>query len=139
MTERPSGLERKSANPKKDHKGFQVPSPTDCGRVEIPGVPLMTETEIRTLLLTRLAARLGVDPSSLDPRESFSSYGLDSAGAIGLISEMSDALGMELSPTLIWAHPTPAEMARHLAVGDTAPAVSTSSRPTAPVDEPVAV
>ncbi|HKV08228.1 MAG TPA: acyltransferase domain-containing protein [Thermoanaerobaculia bacterium] len=99
----------------------------------------MTETEIRTLLLTRLAVRLGVDPGSLDPQESFSSYGLDSAGAIGLISEMSDALGMDLSPTLIWAHPTPAEMARHLAVGDTAPAVSTSSRPTAPVDEPVAV
>jgi acyl transferase domain-containing protein/acyl carrier protein len=99
----------------------------------------MTESEIRTLLLAELAARLGVDPGELDPKESFSSYGLDSAGAIGLISEISDVLGMDLSPTLIWAHPTPAEMARHLAVGDTAPAVSTSSRLSAPVDEPIAV
>lgn len=100
----------------------------------------MTETEIRTLLTTKLAARLGIDPASLDPQESFSRYGLDSAGATGLIAELSAELGIPLSPTLVWAHPTPEELARHLARGETAPSAP-AVRPVraAATAEPIAI
>ncbi|HSK76188.1 MAG TPA: type I polyketide synthase, partial [Thermoanaerobaculia bacterium] len=100
----------------------------------------MTETDLRTLLTTKLAARLGIDPASLDPKESFSRYGLDSAGATGLIAELSAELGIPLSPTLVWAHPTPEELARHLARGERAPSAP-AVRPVraAATAEPVAI
>ncbi len=97
---------------------------------------LPSESDLRDLLVTRLAARLGVDPSAIDPRESFQSHGLDSSGSVGFIADLSAALGRTLSPTLIWAHPTPEALARFLAGGDSAPA--RVARSTA-ADEPIAV
>src|SRR5436305_5888375 len=96
----------------------------------------MTGAEILTLLAARFAARLGVDQGSLDLRASFHSYGLDSAGATGLIAELAAELGRTLSPTLIWSHPTPEALARFLAGGDSA-----RSRParSAAADEPIAI
>jgi acyl transferase domain-containing protein/acyl carrier protein len=73
-----------------------------------------TESDLRDLLTSRLAARLRLDPAELDRRERFSRYGLDSAGATALIAELSATLGRDLSPTLIWAHPSVEELARHL-------------------------
>ncbi|HEV7508687.1 MAG TPA: acyltransferase domain-containing protein [Thermoanaerobaculia bacterium] len=90
----------------------------------------------RDLLASKLAARLGVDPSAIDPRESFQSHGLDSSGSVGFIADLSAALGRTLSPTLIWAHPTPEALARFLAGGDSEPA--RVARSTA-ADEPIAV
>jgi acyl transferase domain-containing protein/acyl carrier protein len=94
------------------------------------------ESTLRTLLAAKLAARLGIDPSGLDPRESFSQQGLDSVGATALIAELSAALGRELSPTLVWAHPTIEALARHLSGGDNAPVQSFSRRP---AHEPIAI
>src|SRR6185436_13557413 len=96
-----------------------------------------TESALRDLLAARLAARLGLDPAELDLRERFSRYGLDSAGAMGLVAELSAELGRELSPTLVWAHPSVGELARHLAgTGEThAPALRTAR----PADEPIAI
>jgi len=96
-----------------------------------------TESALRDLLAARLAARLGLDPAELDLRERFSRYGLDSAGAMGLVAELSAELGRELSPTLVWAHPSVEELARHLAgTGEThAPALRTAR----PADEPIAI
>jgi acyl transferase domain-containing protein/acyl carrier protein len=73
-----------------------------------------TESDLRDLLTSRLAARLRLDPAELDRRERFSRYGLDSAGATALIAELSSTLGRDLSPTLIWAYPSVDELARHL-------------------------
>ncbi|HYX26694.1 MAG TPA: sigma-70 family RNA polymerase sigma factor, partial [Thermoanaerobaculia bacterium] len=77
----------------------------------------LSESDLRALVAARLAARLGVDPGGLDLRASFHSYGLDSAGATGLIAELAAELGRTLSPTLIWSHPTPEALARFLAGG----------------------
>jgi acyl transferase domain-containing protein/acyl carrier protein len=83
-----------------------------------------------------LAARLGVEPRDIDPRESFQSHGLDSSGSVGFIADLSAALGRTLSPTLIWAHPTPEALARFLAGGNSDP-VRTSRSTVA--DEPIAI
>ncbi len=103
----------------------------------------VTEARLRAVLVARLAGRLGIEPSALDPQERFSRYGLDSAGATGLIAELSEELGRTLSPTLIWAYPTVEELARHLAAGESAalrtagPAGLAQARRS--VDEPIAI
>jgi len=91
--------------------------------------------DLHDLLVARLAARLGVEPGEIETQESFQSQGLDSSGSVGFIADLSAALGRTLSPTLIWAHPTPAALARFLA-GDSGPV--RAARPTA-ADEPIAV
>ncbi|HEX4964089.1 MAG TPA: acyltransferase domain-containing protein [Thermoanaerobaculia bacterium] len=95
-----------------------------------------SESALRTLLAAKLAARLGVDPESLDLQESFQAHGLDSTGAVGLVAELSAALGRTLSPTLIWAHPNPEALARFLAGGDSGPVRPGRS---AAADEPIAI
>ncbi len=102
----------------------------------------MNESEIRGVLTERLAARLKIDARDLDPRERFSRYGLDSAGATALIAELSAELGRTLSPTLVWAHPSVDELARHLAAGDTAPVASVAAGwppRTARTEDPIAI
>lgn len=103
-----------------------------------------TESDLRDLLTARLAARLRLDPAELDRRERFSRYGLDSAGATALIAELSATLGRDLSPTLIWAHPSVEELARHLAgAGESGEVIAASTpvqRVSAPSDsEPIAI
>ena len=91
--------------------------------------------DLHDLLAARLATRLGVEPGEIDLQQSFQSLGLDSSGSVGFIADLSAALGRTLSPTLIWAHPTPAALARFLA-GDSGP--SRAARFTT-ADEPIAV
>ena len=71
-------------------------------------------------LAARLAARLGLDPAEIDPREPFESYSLASAEAISLSGEIEEWLGRSLSPTLFYTHPTIAALAEHLADPDSA-------------------
>lgn len=82
-----------------------------------------------------MATRLRIDPCEIDLRERFNRQGLDSAGATALIAELSAELNRPLSPTLMWAHPSVEELARHLAGGSTArtapAAVSRTSEPIA--------
>ncbi|HSS49942.1 MAG TPA: type I polyketide synthase, partial [Thermoanaerobaculia bacterium] len=91
---------------------------------------------LRDLLASQLAARLGVDPSAIDPRESFQSHGLDSSGSVGFIADLAAALGRTLSLTLIWAYPTPEALARFLEGGNSAP---TRAARSSAADEPIAV
>ena len=103
----------------------------------------MTEATLRDWLAGHLGARLGLDPAELDRRERFSRYGLDSAGATGLVAELSAALGRELSPTLIWAYPSVEELARYLAGASETPvrevAAAAVARTQRPADEPIAI
>jgi acyl carrier protein len=45
----------------------------------------------------------------------FTRMGLDSANSVFLIVELEDWLGLELTPDLVFEHPTISELARHLA------------------------
>jgi acyl-CoA synthetase (AMP-forming)/AMP-acid ligase II/acyl carrier protein len=78
------------------------------------GAPL-SATAIRAILRSRLGARIGLPPERVDARAPFHSYGLDSAQAAALMGEIADALGMELSPILLWNYPTIGELSAYLA------------------------
>src|SRR5262249_7032207 len=79
-------------------------------------------------------------PGDLDPRERFSRYGLDSAGATAWIAELAAELGRDLSPTLIWGYPSVEDLARYLENGDrqTVAAPAASAPPTSTA-EPIAI
>ncbi|WP_434042179.1 MULTISPECIES: acyltransferase domain-containing protein [Sorangium] len=88
--------------------------------MQVQSVARTTEL-IRNWLVDRIATTRGVDPRSVNAREQFSRYGIDSQGAAVLIDELSRVLGRPLSPLLIWEHSTPDALARHLAAPAGAP------------------
>jgi acyl carrier protein len=73
-----------------------------------------SESDIREWCADYLARTLGLPQAELDPDAKFSRLGLDSANSVYLIVELEDWLGLELTPELIFEHPTIAELARYL-------------------------
>jgi acyl transferase domain-containing protein/NADPH:quinone reductase-like Zn-dependent oxidoreductase/NAD(P)-dependent dehydrogenase (short-subunit alcohol dehydrogenase family)/acyl carrier protein len=69
---------------------------------------------LQTWLVSRLAEMRGIDPRSIDVRERFHRYGLDSMGATRLLGELSALVGRSLPPTLVWEYPTIESLARFL-------------------------
>ncbi|MEP7121036.1 MAG: SDR family NAD(P)-dependent oxidoreductase [Byssovorax sp.] len=98
-----------------------------------------TAENLQAWLITHVATLRDVDPRSVDPRERFSDHGLDSLGAIRLVTALAQHLGRSLSPTLLWDHSTIEALAAHLS-GATAPAVRADAEATPrDADEPIAV
>ena len=50
----------------------------------------------------------------LDWNKPFREYGLDSLAAVGFAADLEDALGLQVSPTAFWDHPTLAALAEYL-------------------------
>ncbi len=70
---------------------------------------------IAAWLRTEIATLLEISPETIDPAATFESYGLASSDAVFLSGDLSDLLGMELSATLAWDHPTIDELSTLLA------------------------
>src|SRR5689334_3133311 len=98
--------------------------------------PPVMET-LRAWLVSRLAELRGIEPRTIDIHERFSRYGLDSLGATRLIADLSIHIGQALSPTLVWEHPTPDALARHLSGEVRSPAVA--ARRALDTSEPIAI
>jgi len=79
------------------------------------GLPTPSETEIREWCLEYLSRTLGLAGQAIDPEAKFARLGLDSANSVYLIVELEEWLKLELTPDLIFEHPSVAELARHLA------------------------
>ena len=75
---------------------------------------LLSFEDISEWIAAYLAKRAGVDRAAIDPAERFQRLGLDSMGATAMLLELGLILGLPLSPTLAWEHPTPIALARHL-------------------------
>ena len=73
-----------------------------------------SEAAIRDWCAEYLARTLDL-PDTIDPEMTFARLGLDSANSVFLIVELEDWLGLELTPDLLFEHPTIGELARHLA------------------------
>jgi acyl transferase domain-containing protein/acyl carrier protein len=70
---------------------------------------------IQRWLVSKLAERLKLSPESIDPRQSFVRYSLDSVAAVELSNELGEWLSRAVSPTLIYDYPSPDALAQHLA------------------------
>ena len=102
-----------------------------------PPRPAAGEAAIRAWWVERLAERLRLDPRRIDVREPFSSFGLDSAQAVGLTGELEQWLGRPLPSTLLYEHPTIESLARYLAHGAEESDAGSSFR--GETDEPIAI
>ncbi|WP_229795964.1 type I polyketide synthase, partial [Saccharothrix coeruleofusca] len=90
------------------------------------------------LVRGQAAAVLGhADPSEVAADRAFTELGFDSLTAVELRNRLATATGQRLSTTLVFDHPTPAALARHLA-GAVAPKAAEPKQAT-PADEPIAI
>ena len=62
-----------------------------------------------------VASLLERRPDEIDPNETFSRIGFDSAMSVQLILALEEVLGVELNPDLIEAYPSIARLSAHLA------------------------
>lgn len=75
-----------------------------------------TSEEIQVWLVSRLAELLEIESEDVDVDITFDRYGLDSSAAVGLTGDLSDWLGIEIEPTLLYDYPTVEALVRYLAV-----------------------
>ena len=76
---------------------------------------LSTASDIQAWLVERIAKEIGVTPESIDPKEPFDNYGLDSVLAIEIASAGKQKLGIDMSPLLLVHYPTIKSLSQHLA------------------------
>jgi len=72
--------------------------------------------QIERRILDWLQDRVGVADEELDRDRPFAEHGVDSMAALELSCELENWLQVELSPHAAWQYPTPAAIARYLAV-----------------------
>lgn len=70
--------------------------------------------EISRWMREQVGKELGVPADSLDPTESFESYGLDSITGFTLTCDLAEWLNVDLRAELLWEYPTIARLAEHL-------------------------
>lgn len=75
-----------------------------------------SEAAIQDWCVQYLARTLDLPDHTIDPEMTFARLGLDSANSVFLIVELEDWLRLELTPDLLFEHPTICALARHLAV-----------------------
>lgn len=71
---------------------------------------------IQAWMVSRVAETLQVEPCTVDIRQPFTSYGLESIAAFTLTGDLAEWLACDLPATLLWEHPTIETLARHLVV-----------------------
>ena len=73
-------------------------------------------TALTRLIRDEVAAELGyADPGLIEPADAFTDQGLDSVGSIQLRSRLVAATGVAMPATVVFDHPSPAELAQWLA------------------------
>ncbi|GAA2529842.1 type I polyketide synthase [Winogradskya humida] len=95
------------------------------------------------LVRDHVAAVLGHDgPGSVTPDRAFRELGVDSLTALEVRKRLTTAIGTRLSSTVVFDHPTPEELARHLhsvVLGNRPGAADTATPTPAGTGEPIAI
>ncbi len=90
----------------------------------------ITAQTIQDWLLKKVAQYLEIDFRSIDPREPFARYGLDSVTLVGLAGELEAWLQRRVEPTFAYNYPSIDALACHLGAISSRPArMDTSSAP----------
>lgn len=71
--------------------------------------------EIQAWMVSHLAEVLSVEADEIDPSVNLESYGLDSAQAMTMVSQLEKLLGFQPSPLLLWHYPTIESLSQRLA------------------------
>lgn len=71
--------------------------------------------QLEALVMACIARRRRCDPAALPPQRPFNELGLDSLEGVTLAAELEEELGRPVDPGLLFDHPTPRDLARHLA------------------------
>ncbi|TWV53839.1 acyltransferase domain-containing protein, partial [Streptomyces misionensis] len=112
----------------------------DAGTSALPGPG--REDAVLDLVRAHIAAVLGhADPRQAETEWTFKDLGFDSLSSVELRDRLSEATGRRLPSGLLFDHPTPAALARHLAAASRRGEDTPAGAPTTPADpdEPVAV
>ncbi|QOV33844.1 SDR family NAD(P)-dependent oxidoreductase [Streptomyces ferrugineus] len=81
----------------------------------LPLSPDERERALREAVLIETAGVCRTGPDELpDADGSFADLGMTSVGAVELVDRLGELTGLSLPPTLVFDHPTPADVARHL-------------------------
>jgi NAD(P)-dependent dehydrogenase (short-subunit alcohol dehydrogenase family)/acyl carrier protein len=84
-------------------------------RARLDGMtPEQRHSELVELVCSNAATVLGHSTADVNADDAFQDLGFDSLTAVELRNRLKIATGLTLSPTLIFDHPTPAELAEHL-------------------------
>lgn len=73
---------------------------------------------IQDWLIDQIAERLDLDPDEIDIQATFESFGMESAEALVLLTQLEQWLGYSVPPVLVWNYPTIAQLSERLAAGD---------------------
>ena len=65
-------------------------------------------------MLSAFADALDVKITEIDPNTPLKNYGLESMVVVNITAELSDWLGVRVSPTLVYDFPTVTLLAKHL-------------------------
>ena len=77
-------------------------------------IPTENQASIQKWIIAKIAEAANVPAASISPDEPMTSYGIDSLAAALLSGDLSDWLGIDLDPTLLWECPTVSALAARL-------------------------
>jgi polyketide synthase 12 len=102
--------------------------------------PADRDRQLLHVVRTQIAAVLGfTEPDRIDPVRALRDLGFDSLTAVELRNRLGAAVGLRLPATLIFDHPSPAALVRHLAERVTGTTARTEVTASAATDEPIAI
>ena len=75
----------------------------------------LTQRQIRTWMVRRVAELLKVAPEAVSPQAVFNELGLSSLQAVELAAELEEFTGREIPATMVYEYPTIEEAAAYIA------------------------
>jgi acyl carrier protein len=80
-----------------------------------PSLDAISVDSLKSWLIDWMMREMELDRSSIDPAESFLSYGMDSIQSMTMVGDLEATFELQLAPTLAWDYPDVNTLASYLA------------------------